>query len=65
MRRVTASLETLGPRERLPEAVLPPKEGNLSALLLETEAPPETRHDKTRSAARSFVSRFFGFGSRD
>ncbi len=64
MRRLAASLETLAPNERLPEAAMPPKEGNLSALLLDTEAPPETAPDPIRATALSLVARFFRFGSR-
>jgi hypothetical protein len=69
MRRLApsaASLETLGPRERLPEAVMPPKEGNLSALLLDTEAPAAApAHDTMRNVAMSLVARLFRFGARD
>jgi hypothetical protein len=64
MRRIAASLETLAPGERVPEAVLPPKEGNLSALLLDTEVPPETAPDTMRTTAMSLVARFFRFGTR-
>ena len=64
MRRLTASLETLAPSERIPDAAMPPKEGNLSALLLETEAPPEEKHDHIRATAMSLVARFFGMGTR-
>jgi hypothetical protein len=67
MRRIApASLETLAPNERIPEAVMPPKEGNLSALLLETVAPPEPiPHDTMRATALSLVARFFRFGTKD
>jgi len=64
MRRLAASLETLAPSERLPEAVMPPKEGNISALLLDTEAPREAGHDTMRATALSLVARFFRFGAR-
>ncbi|HUK59344.1 MAG TPA: hypothetical protein VLV50_08950 [Stellaceae bacterium] len=64
MRRVAASLQTLAPSERLPEAALPPKEGNLSALLLEAEAPAAISHDAMRATAMSLVARFFRFGTR-
>ncbi len=66
MRRVAASLETLGPSERMPEAAMPPKDGNLSALLLDTEAPPHgVSHDTMRNVAMSLVARFFRFGARN
>jgi len=60
-----ASLETLAPKERMPQAAMPAKEGNLSELLLTDVAPPpEAAHDAIRSTALSLVARFFRFGAR-
>jgi hypothetical protein len=64
MRRMIASLETLAPNERMPQAAMPAKEGNLSELLLTTEVPAESAHETIRGTALSLVARFFGFGAR-